>query len=160
MRRILCCIWMTGFALWAVPAAASDTSDALAVVQKFLAASNKDDRRTYTSYCADDAVIVDHVPPYIFRGPKACDDDWAAADLWMSQHGYAFGEFQLSKPYVETIGDRVYAAYPLKVTMTRKGETELETGVWTFVLQRRSQRWVIEGWSWATLKFEPVKPTR
>ena len=160
VRRILCAVWAVVFALHAVPAAASDTSDALAVVQNFLAAANKGDRQAYTSYCAEDAVIVDHAPPYVFRGPKACDDDWTAADRWMSQRGYAFGQFQLSKPYVETMGDRVYAAYPLKALVTRNGKTEVETALWTFVLQRRSQQWLIEGWSWAMLKFTPVKATK
>jgi ketosteroid isomerase-like protein len=156
MRRILCAVWAAAFVLHAGSAAASDTSEALGVVQKFLAAANKGNRQAYTSYCAEDAVIVDHVPPYVFRGPKACDDDWTAADLWMTKHGYAFGEVRLSKPYVETMGDRVYAAYPLKASVTRKGKTEIETAVWTFVLQRHSQRWLIEGWSWSTLKLAPV----
>ena len=160
MHRILGAAWAAAFVLHAGSAAASNTSEALGVVQKFLAAANKGDRQAYTSYCAEDAVIVDHVPPYVFRGPKSCGDDWAAADLWMAKHGYAYGAFRLSKPYIETMGDRVYAAYPLKASVTRNGKTEIETAVWTFALQRRSQRWLIEGWSWSTLKIAPVKATQ
>lgn len=156
MRSFLAAASVAAGVLSATSAAASNTSEALAVVHKFVAAADKGDRSAYVSYCAEDAVVVDHVAPYVFRGPTACGDEWDAIVAWADQNKIVLGANRMSKPaFVDVVGDRVYAVFPVTASITRAGKKGVEAGVWTFTLRRQTQGWKIEAWAWSTLTFTP-----
>src|SRR5262245_17517835 len=124
----------------AAPAKADDTAEALAVVQKF---ASTQVRAEYASYCAPDAVYVDHLPPYVFRGPTACQDEWDAAEAYAPRHKITQTNWgKITEPsYVEADAGRVYAVYPVTATQVRDGKREVEEALWAFVLQRGPQGW-------------------
>jgi ketosteroid isomerase-like protein len=150
------------FALNPSLAAASDASDAIAVIHKFSESANGNDREVYASYCADDVVFIDHVPPYVFRGPKACQEEWDAVGAWAEKNNLSVDGFsRLSQPaFVDVSGDRVYAVFPVTASITLHGKKEVETGDWTFVLRREVKGWRIAGLTWTTLRFAPVASHR
>ncbi|WP_293363603.1 nuclear transport factor 2 family protein [Phenylobacterium sp.] len=136
------------------PAHAVDPSAALAVVQRFAAAP---DRATYASFCAPDMIYVDHVPPYVFSGPSACEDEWDAAERWAQQNRLEVTDWgRITAPsFVDVHDDSVYAVYPVRATLTRNGRREVEEGFWTFVVQRRASGWLIRAATFSTVQFVP-----
>jgi hypothetical protein len=122
------------------------------VVRSFVAAANNDNRAAYVALCAKDIFIHDHVPPFVFQGPRACSDDWDAGDVWMKQNKLTWGAFDLSDPsFTDAAGGRVYAVFPLSAAFTRDGRRGTEKAIWSFVLNREHGAWRIESWAWATL---------
>ena len=149
------------FALFAAasPAIASDRSEALSAVGKFIQAGNGDSREAYAAYCAADAVIVDHVAPYVFRGPGACLDHWDAVGAFVAQNSMVVGSYaQLGAPaMVDIKGERAYVVAPWTAAVTMSGKPKVEKGVATFVLRRDADRvWRFTNVTWASFGFSPA----
>jgi ketosteroid isomerase-like protein len=142
-------------------AAASDRSDVIAVVQAFNDAATKE---AYQSYCTDDAVIVDHVPPFVFRGPKACEAEWDADVAWAVKNKFSLqGAVQkASAPVFFTVdGDQAYAVFPVKASwLTHERRRDLETLYATFALRRQGDSWRVANMAWASLGWRLVPPSR
>jgi ketosteroid isomerase-like protein len=140
-------------ALLANPAAASDVSDITAVITQFNDAATRANLKAYTSYCTDDAVIVDRIPPYVFTGAHACADDWNAVLAWETRNGIVEHGLKISKPQtIFVTGDRGYAVVPTVVPITIHGKTSEELANWTFSLRKLPAGWRITGWAYAVLK--------
>jgi ketosteroid isomerase-like protein len=162
MKRTLACSWAVALSLTVVSAAAADPADALAVIRKFNGAANGDDRAAYASYCAPDITFVDHVPPYVFRGPTACQDEWDAVLAWITREKIAVTDYSsLGDPaFVDETPDRVYAVYPATAALSRRGKRQIERGLWTFVVRREPAGWRIASVTWSTLAFAPAPAAR
>ena len=133
------------------------------MVQAFNEAGNKGDRNAYVSYCTDDAVMIDREPPYLFRGPTACGDEWDAVVSWSAEHKISADQLSIkfSAPVlVDVAGDRAYAVFPITGRFTMNGTKMLEPEYATFVLRRQSQGWRIAGLSWSTLGWKPIHKHR
>jgi ketosteroid isomerase-like protein len=158
MSRLIGVAALATFAFVPSLAAASDAADVLAVIHKFTEAGNGADREVFASYCAEDAVITDHAPPYVFRGPKACQDYWDAEGAWVAQHKVSVSDYGTpSQPaFLEVTKDSAYAVFPVTASMVRDGRREVETATWTFVLRQDRTGWRIASAAWATLKFAPA----
>ena len=133
------------------PAAASDQTDAMAVVNRFIDAMNKGDTKTAFATCATPASIVDEFPPYAWQGATACAD-WAADfDTFNKKNGITDPVATIGKPrHVDVTGDRAYAVIPATYTYKEKGKKVTESGsVLTAALQKSSAGWVITGWAWS-----------
>jgi ketosteroid isomerase-like protein len=142
-------------------AAASDESDVVAIVQAFNDAGNKSDRNGYVSYCAEDAVVTDHVPPFVFTGPAACQDDYDAIVAWGRQNRIAIADAYQSmarRPeHVSIVGDRAYAVFRAPAWFTQDGRKQLETLYATFVLRRTAPGWRIASLTWTSLGWAPSR---
>jgi ketosteroid isomerase-like protein len=158
IRSLLTGLCGLALVLVAAPARASDTSDAIAFIHKFVDAGNGTDREAWAALCAPDAIIVDHVPPYVFSGPKACQDNWDAEGVWVERNKIVVASYaKLDDPtFVDIAGDRVYAVFPATASLTRDGQKQTERAVWTFVLSRAGQGWRVSAVSWSTLAFTLV----
>src|SRR5690242_14553954 len=54
------------------PVAASDNSDVIAVVHRWTDAFSRRSFDTDIAPCAEDAVVIDDLPPHVWQGPGAC----------------------------------------------------------------------------------------
>jgi hypothetical protein len=70
MKTLAAVIAVAAFACGA--ASASDKTDAMAVVHKWVDAFNKGDGKTGASYCADGALVIDDFAPHVWQGSGAC----------------------------------------------------------------------------------------
>ncbi len=149
---------VAGLATFALPATASDVSEAVAVVQQFAKVGNGTDREAYASFCADDMVIIDHVEPYVFSGPRACQDEWDAVFRWMKHDNVSVTDFgRLAEPsFADAREGRVYAVIPAQASVRLDGVAQTETGAWTFVLAREGRNWRIKAFVWSTANFKPA----
>ena len=156
---------LAGMAVFAAgrSAMASDRSDALAAIQEYIRASNGDSREAYASLCTADAVIIDHVAPFVFRGPKACLDHWDAVGAFVEQNKMIVTDYaRLGQPtMVDVTGEVAYVVTPWKSPAMVAGKKEIETGVATFVLDRDVDKaWRLASVTWASFGFSPVTVSR
>lgn len=139
---------------------ASDRSDIVAVVQAQNDAGNQGDRTRYGSYCSQDAVFVDHVPPYLFKGPAACLQEYDAVVAWGAANNTDVNGMvqKVGDPvYFEAHGDQAYAVFPVQVWFKQKGRENMEKAYLTTLMRREDRTWRIESLTYATLGWGPSK---
>lgn len=142
---------MTAFALSlliATPALASDRSDILSVLNQW----NDTDEAKALAACADDASVIDDVPPFEWHGPGACSRWLKDYDAYLQREGMTDAIGTVGKPRQLVItGDRAYAVVPTTFAYTKKGKPAKVSATTTFSLHRTAAGWRITGWAWATL---------
>ncbi|HLY37367.1 MAG TPA: hypothetical protein VKU61_04985 [Candidatus Binatia bacterium] len=138
-------------ALFVTPAAASDQTDVMAVVHRFIDALDKGDIKTACSTLATPSSIIDEFPPYGWQGATACAD-WATDfDTFNKKNGITDPAVTLGKArHIDVSGDRAYAVFPAAFSYKEKGKKGTESGsLFTAALQKSSAGWVITGWAWS-----------
>ncbi len=148
MQKVLIAVAMVLMAVGL--AAASDTSDAMAPVQKFVDSFNKGDAKGALATCAEDAAIIDEFPPYVWHGAGACSAWMKGYQASAKQEGSTDGMVVLGKPrHVEVTGNFAYVVVPADFTHKLKGEGKKESNA-TFILtlKKGSAGWLITGWAW------------
>jgi hypothetical protein len=139
-------------ALLAAPLAAQ-TPDAqlTAPIQKFMDSFNKGDvaGAAATHAAGADLTILDEVPPFLWRGPKAFQEWSTALDSASKQAGITDQMVTISAPTrTETGGDSAYVIVPAVYTYKEKGVVMREAAQMTFVLKKGASGWLIHGWAW------------
>ena len=137
-------------ALIAAPASASDKTDVMASVQKFVDGFNKGDTKTAAAACADQTSIVDEFPPYEWHGTGACLKWMNDYDADAKKNGITDAVVALGTPrHVDVAADRAYVVVPTNYTFKVKGTPDKETGsTLTIALQKSGAAWRITGWAW------------
>ncbi len=148
MRRailVLAVLAITG------PAAASESTEVMAVVTQFIDGFNKGDTKTALATCAPQAAIIDEFAPFVWQGATACSD-WATDfDADAKKNGITEPVVVTGKPrHVDIVGDRAYVVLPADFKFKLKGKPTAEKGsIFTLVLQKLPAGWRITGWAWA-----------
>jgi hypothetical protein len=123
----------------------------VAPITKFIDAFNKGDipGASATHASEADLVIIDEVPPFMWRGAKAFIA-WAAdLDADAKKHGFTDQKVTLSAPArTETNGSDAYVVVPAVYSFKEKGVTKREAAHMTFVLKKGATGWLIHGWTW------------
>ena len=136
-------------ALAAAPAeAARDT--VLAPFHAFIDGFNKGDMKAAAAPYADDAVIIDEFPAFLWRGKAFAG--WAAdlAATWKAG-GITGGHMALAAPTQFAAANGVaYAIIPAHLTFTEKGKPGSEDGVFAVTLKQMKPGWRITAWAWTT----------
>jgi ketosteroid isomerase-like protein len=130
--------------LTAGPAVASDKGDIMAVLKQW------NDADTVAA-CADDASVIDDIPPYEWHGPRACSNWKKDYDAYLQKNGMTDAVGTIGKPRQFTItGDHAYAVLPATFAFTKDGKPVKLTATATFSLHKTAAGWRITGWAWAT----------
>ncbi len=141
-----------------VAAFGSDKADVVAVVQAYNDSGNRSDRSGYASYCTEDAVVVDHIPPYSFQGPRACADEYDAVVAWSALNKIGVDD-QYSKVFepvfFEVHADVAYAVFPVKAWFKQNGRPQVEALYLTTTLRRQAHTWRITHLIYSTLGWGP-----
>lgn len=128
---------------------------------QFIETFNKNDMKSMEAMCAEDAVIIDDTPPYIWQGAGACTrfaDAWQAARISM---GVILAHWETLEGWtIEVDGPRAYVAIPVKLELQlksgRSGYSTSSSGrpvtndapIWTILLERTAQHWRVSGHAW------------
>jgi hypothetical protein len=135
-----------------VPARAQTTdAELMAPIQKFMDTFNKGDMAgaASTHAAGADLTIIDEVPPFLWRGPKAFDAWSAALDADAKKQGMTEPMVTVSAPTrSEQQGDQAYVVVPAVFTFKLKGTPMREAAQMTFVLKKGAGGWLIHGWTW------------
>jgi hypothetical protein len=145
MYRVIIALAVGLFA--AGPTLASDKTEIMAVLNQW----NSTDDAKAVAACADDASVIDDIPPYEWHGPGACSN-WAKDyDAYLQKNGMTDVSGTLAKPLQVLItGDRAYAVVPATFAFTKGGKPQKDTATAAFSLHKTAAGWRITGWSWAS----------
>ena len=137
--------------LLAMPAAASEKTDAMATVRQFVQAFNQGDTKTAAAVCAEETYIIDDFPPHEWHGAGACSQWMNDYDADARRNGIAGGKVTLAAPrHVEINGNRAYVVVPANYAYKQRGKLVRETGsLLTVVLQKGVAGWRIVAWTWS-----------
>jgi len=148
---------LAGLTMISAPAFAADAA-VEKVINGFVAAFNAGYMATATATHADDAHIVDELPPYFWGGHDVVKR-WAesyAADA--AAKGITDPKVVIGAPTREIVtGDRAYVIVPSLYTFKQKGIALTETAQMTFVLAKTGGDWRILSWTWTGPDPSPVK---
>ena len=115
--------------LIAAPAFASDRSDILSVLNQW----NDADEAKAVAACADEASVIDDVPPFEWHGPGACSRWQKDYDAYLEKEGMTDATGTVGKPRQLIItGDRAYAVVPTTFAYTKKGKPAKVSATTTF----------------------------
>ena len=119
----------------------AQTTDAqvMAPINKFIEAFNKGDVAGAAATHASDAdlVIIDEVPPFLWRGAQAFQAWAAALEADAKKHGITDQKVTLSQATrVETGGDAAYVIVPSVYTFKEGSVAMRETAQMTFALKK------------------------
>jgi hypothetical protein len=144
----------------ATPAGAASPNDEItAPVRRFIDSFNKGDAASAAAaHVENDLVIIDEVPPFVWRGHdafKSWNQDLASNDqkLGITDQLVTLGE----TTRVELSGDRAYAVVAAVYTYKQKGVAMREPAQMTFALRKEHAGWRISGWTWSGPKPQPAK---
>lgn len=131
-------------------ASASDKTDAMAVVHKWVDSFNKGDGQAVPSYCADGAVIIDDFAPHVWQGSSTCanwykDYEAFAAKMQITGPSVALGKIR----HFDIDSGYAYLVVPTTITYTKAGNPATDKAVVTMSLKKGSAGWQITGWAWA-----------
>jgi ketosteroid isomerase-like protein len=123
----------------------------VAPITKFVDAFNKGDMAAVTAtHLADaDLVIIDEVPPFMWRGPEALKTWAAVLDAEGKKAGMTAQKVTLgAATRGEISGSDAYVVVPAVYSFTQGGVAQRETARMIFVLKKGSTGWLIHGWTW------------
>jgi len=130
-------------------ALASDKSDIMAVLTQW---NNPKDMTKSAASCANDAAIIDVIPPYEWHGPGACASFARDYDAFVQKEGMTYEIGTIGKPtQFDIAGDRAYVSVAVTFRGTQKGKPVKNTGMMAFALQKNVAGWQITALSWAML---------
>lgn len=143
MRRILISLAIT--ALAATPAIASEEKIVVAVVRQWTGLFNKDTATSALGTCADEASIIDNIPPYVWLGSGACAR-WLNVLISESEKSSVtdISSMLLKPRHVVVTADRAYVVVPINFAFKLDGKVTKETGsILTAALQKVPAGWRI-----------------
>lgn len=136
-------------AAYAPAAHASEASDIIASINSFAAAMNKHDNAAIDGSFAPSPTIIDEFAPYHWSGPNALSDWHKGFSDDAEKTTVTNLQVKMSRPsFIDTDGNNALAVVPTSFSFKEQGRSQVETGTYTFVLQKIDQAWKIAGFSW------------
>jgi hypothetical protein len=127
-------------------ALASDKGDIMAVLKQWISGE-----AGTVAACADDAAVIDNIPPFEWHGRGACSRWRKDNDAYNQREGTTDATGTIGSPQQLIIsGDHAYVVLPTTFAFTQKGKRVTEIATSTLVLQKSAAGWRITAWTWAT----------
>ena len=134
---------------------ASDRSDVVDAVHRYVDNLNPDRLQTALAMCDAEVSIVDEFPPHEWHGPTACADWWKGLLAYDDQNGITDGDAPLGTPQtVDVDGDRAYFVAPMTYKYKQHGKPVKETAAFAVALRRTQAGWRITGWAYSKQTLE------
>ena len=132
--------------LAASSALASDQDDIMAVLKQWISGPAGS-----VAVCADDAAVIDNLPPFEWHGPGACSKWQKDNDAYAQKEGITEASGTLGEPQQLIVsGDRAYVVLPTMFSFKQKGKRTTEIATSTLVLHKTGAGWRIAAWTWGT----------
>jgi hypothetical protein len=148
MKRVVIALAVSLLAAGSAPA--SDQSDVMAVLKQWISGPEGT-----LATCADDAAVIDDVPPFEWHGPGACSRWQKDNAAYARKEGTTDAGGTIGSPQQLIIsGDRAYVVLPATFSVTRNGKRVTEIATSTLVLRKTAAGWRITAWTWGTQKVQ------
>ena len=134
---------------------ASQKSDVVDAVNRYLANLDTDKIQTALAMCSAEVSILDEFPPHAWHGPTACADWWKALLAYNEKSGITDSTATLGKTWtVDVTGDRAYFVAPMTYTYKQNGKSVKESASFTVALKRTQAGWLITSWAYSKQTLE------
>lgn len=132
----------------------------IAPIQKFVDSFNKGDAAgaAATHAAEADLVIIDEVPPFLWRGARAFQQWSTDLDNDGKKRGVTDPMVKIgAATRTEMNGDQAYVVVPAVYTFKERGVPMQASSQMTFVLRKAAGGWLIHGWAWTGPKPTAAK---
>jgi len=137
------------------PIFASDKTDVVDAVNRYLANLDTDKIQTAVAMCDPEIAILDEFPPHAWHGATACADWWKGLLAYNEKSGITDGDATLGKPWtVDVTGDRAYFVAPMTYTYKQNGKSVKESASFAVALKRTQAGWHITSWAYSKQTIE------
>jgi ketosteroid isomerase-like protein len=134
----------------AMPVAASDNAEVTAVIHRWMDAFSQRSFNTDIAPCAEDAVVIDDLPPHVWQGPGACSKWFKDFDAWASKAGVSNAVITLGEiRHLDVAGGFAYLVSPVTLSYIKDGKPTDFRGTITLTLRKGQPGWRISGVAWA-----------
>ncbi len=151
MPKILVAFALTLALLTTRQAAASEKTDAMAPVHRFIDGFNKGDLRSAIAACANESSVIDDFPPHQWQG-RGCEK-WADGYLAIAkEEGITEARILPGEArHVDVMGNWAYVVLPVTLVFKHLGKPNKLPSMFTASLHKEPDGWRITGWAWADL---------
>jgi hypothetical protein len=154
-RFTLTLIMALAFAINSPSTFASDKTDVVDAVNRYLANLDADKIQTAVAMCDPEVSILDEFPSHAWHGPTACAEWWKGLLAYDEKSGISDGDATLGKTWtVDVTGDRAYFVAPMTYTYKQNGKPVKESASFAVALKRTQARWRITSWAYSKQTME------
>lgn len=113
-------------------------------------ASNADDASALSKLYTEDAVVVDELPPFVWRGANAGVDWWRAVEAFVrnEHHHLKLVNARVSEFQRSAVG--AYLVQPMTILEVGGAQPSSESGTWTYTFHNGGGTWLISSQVWTT----------
>lgn len=125
-------------------------TEPMATVQRYIAGFNNGDADAMAACWSEPSSILDGMAPHVWIGPTAPRDWYRDVLVEGERHGASgykltFGDVQRN----DLNGDNAYLVISATLTFELKGQPMSTPGLFTVVLHKIADKWLIRSWAWA-----------
>lgn len=122
----------------------------LKLANAVVAASNADDALALSKLYTNDAIVVDEIPPFVWRGASAGVAWWHAVDAFTNKakHTIQLTNVRISE-FQRTAND-AYLIQPMTIDETSAGRHSSESGTFAYTFHKTGGIWLISSQVWTT----------
>lgn len=132
------------------PASASDKADVMETVHHWTDAFDRQTFNTDAVPCAEDAVVIDDLPPHVWQGPGACSKWFNAVAAWTRKAAVTDAVIKLGKlSHFDLNGEFAYLVSPVTLSYVKAGKAIDFPGTLTMTLRKERSGWRVSGVAWA-----------
>jgi hypothetical protein len=142
---ILMSIAMTPSAL----PAASDNADVLEIAARWAEAFNQGSFENDSVPCAENAVVIDDLPPYVWQGSGACSRWYKTVKAWAE--GAAVTRLTIkigNTSHLEADAGHAYLVAPVTLSYIKAGKPVDFPGTLAMTLKKDPSGWRVSGAAW------------
>jgi ketosteroid isomerase-like protein len=122
----------------------------MAVVKQWADAFSSGTFASDNAPCAEDAVVIDDLPPHVWQGPGACSRWYGAFRTWAAKNGAIQAALSLGNTrHLDVDADLAYLVAPVTLSYLKAGQTVKFPGTITLTLRKQNSGWRISGAAWA-----------
>lgn len=97
-----------------------------------------------------DAVVVDEIPPFVWRGAGAGVAWWQAVDAFTMKKHERIKLVNVSVSEFQTSASGAYLIQPMTIRESTGGKQDSEYGTWTYTFHNSGGTWLISSQVWTT----------
>ena len=154
-RLVLTLLIALAFAINSPSTFASDKTDVVDDVNRYLSNLDADKIQTAVAMCDPEVSILDEFPPHAWHGPTACADWWKGLPAYDEKSGITDGDAALRKAWtVDVTGDQAYFVAPMTYTFKQNGKSVKESASFAVALKRSQAGWRITAWAYSKQAVE------
>ena len=113
-------------------------------------ASNADDAPSLSKLYTNDAIVVDEIPPFAWRGAAAGVAWWRSVEAFLNKEHLHIKLVDVRVNDFQGSADDGYLIQPMTLLEIGKGGPSSETGTLTYTFHKSGGTWLISSQVWTT----------